>query len=142
MIRIGIPFIILSLSLGLCLLFLGIYDNIRDISPYDDFYFLGVVCDHWLYVIDLYIIIDLSFYFLGVVWGYGYIILVIWGFLYHRTGIYLFDFFFVCVFWDPNVCDYIIILYDYCFWDECKGFFYYPGSMMSSDLNCVCWWEM
>lgn len=53
------------------------------------------------------------FSFLGVVLGYGYIILVIWGllnYLYHRTGIYLFDFFFVCVFWDSNVCDYIILI--------------------------------
>ena len=102
---------------------------ISRISPYDDFYFVCVVGDHWLYVImGLYIIIDLWFSFLGVVLGYGYIILVIWGlldYLYHRTGIYLFDFFFVCV-----------------FWDECKGFFYYPWSMMSFDLNCVCWWEM
>lgn len=70
---------------------LGIYDNIKDIS-YDDFYF------YVLFVL-----------------GYGYIILVIWGllnYLYHRTGIYLFDFFFVCVFWDPNanVCDYIILI--------------------------------
>lgn len=93
------------LSLGLCL-FLGIYDNIKDIS-YDDFYF--VVCDHWLYVIILSLVI---FHFLCVVLGYGYIILVIWGllnYLYHRTGIYLFDFFFVCVFW-VSVRDSFIIL--------------------------------
>lgn len=37
------------LSLGLCLFF-GIWDNIKDIS-YDDFYFVCVVGDHWLYVI-------------------------------------------------------------------------------------------
>lgn len=95
------------LSLGLCL-FLGIYDNIKDIS-YDDFYFVCVVCDHWLYVIILSLVI---FHFLCVVLGYGYIILVIWGllnYLYHRTGIYLFDFFFVCVFW-VSVRDSFIIL--------------------------------
>lgn len=40
------------LSLGLCLFF-GIYDNIKDIS-YDDFYFVCVVGDHWLYVIYIY----------------------------------------------------------------------------------------
>ena len=100
------------LSLGLCLFF-GIYDNIKDIS-YDDFYFVCVVCDHWLYVIYiLSLTYDNLFHFLCVVLGYGYIILVIWGllnYLYHRTGIYLFDFFFVCVFWDPNVCDYIILI--------------------------------
>lgn len=91
---------LLSLLFFILCVFLGSM-IISGISPYEDFYF---------YVIDLYIIIGLSFYFLGVVWGYGYIILVIWGFLYHRTGIYLFDFFFVCVFWDPNVCDYIILI--------------------------------
>ena len=78
------------------------------------------LCDnyyHWLMII--------FFHFLCVVLGYGYIILVIWrllNYLYHRTGIYLFDFFFVCVFW--------------------MGVYNYPWSMMSSDLNCVCWWEM
>lgn len=41
---------------------LGIYDNIKDISIWG-FLFLCVVCDHWLYVIDLYIIIDLGFSF-------------------------------------------------------------------------------
>lgn len=78
--------LILCYFLFLCLFVLGIYDNIKDI---DDFYF---------YVL------------FGVIGIYN--ILVIWGllnYLYHRTGIYLFDFFFVCV-----------------FWDECKGFFYYP----------------
>lgn len=102
------------LSLGLCLFF-GIYDNIKDIS-YDDFYFVCVVGDHWLYVIYIlsltYDNLFFIFYVLFVL-GYGYIILVICGllnYLYHRTGIYLFDFFFVCVFWDPNVCDYIILI--------------------------------
>lgn len=70
-----------------------------------------VVCDHWVYILSL--TYDNPFFLFYVfVLGYGYIILVIWGllnYLYHRTGIYLFDFFFVCV-----------------FWEECKGFFYYP----------------
>ena len=77
--------------------------------------FLFVVFgDHWLYVIMIIIDLWLSFFLFYVfVLGYGYIILVIWGllnYLYHRTGIYLFDFFFVCVFGDPNVCDYIILI--------------------------------
>lgn len=88
--------------------------------------------DHWLYVIYIYILSltydNLFFHFLFVL-GYGYIILVIWGllnYLYHRTGIYLFDFFLFVFF---GILMYVIILflfYDHCFWDECKGFFYYP----------------
>lgn len=66
------------LSLGLCLFF-GIYDNIKDI---DDFYFVCVVGDHWLYVIY---ILSLTydnlflFFMCCLFWGDGYIILVIWG---------------------------------------------------------------
>ena len=37
----------------------GIYDNIDN----DDFYFYVLLWDHWFYVIDLYIIIDLGFSF-------------------------------------------------------------------------------
>lgn len=73
---------------------LGIYDNIKDI---DDFYFLCVVCDHWLYVIIL--TYDYLFLFLFVVLGlWVYNPCDMDDYLYHRTGIYLFDFFFVCVF--------------------------------------------
>ena len=45
--------------------YLVLGDKDRDyIISYDDFYFLFVVCDHWLYVImGLYIIIDLGFSF-------------------------------------------------------------------------------
>lgn len=78
--------------------------------------FLVIISEIGIIVCD-YIIIDISF-ILCVVLGYGYIILVIWGllnYLYHRTGIYLFDFFFVCVF---GILIYVIILslfYDHCF---------------------------
>lgn len=86
------------LSLILCyflfLFVLGIYDNIKDI---DDFYFLCVVCDHWLYVIILTYDYLFSFFMccLGL-WVYNPCDMD--DYLYHRTGIYLFDFFFVCVF--------------------------------------------
>lgn len=82
---------------------LGVYDNIKDI---DDFYFLCVVCDHWLYVI----ILTYDFHFLGVVlglWVYnpcdmGIIYIIELGFIYSISFLFVF------------------------FWDECKGFFYYP----------------
>lgn len=60
------------LSLGLCLFF-GIYDNIKDIS-YDDFYFVCVVGDHWLYVIYiLSLTYDnlFSFFMCCLFWGMG-----------------------------------------------------------------------
>lgn len=84
------------------------------------------------------------FLFYVFVWGYGHIILVIINFLdhcylYHRAGIYFIlgcDIpFYLCSF---GILMYVIILS--LFYDGCKGFFYYPWSMMSSDLNCVCWW--
>lgn len=61
------------LSLGLCLFF-GIYDNIKDIS-YDDFYFVCVVGDHWLYVIYILSLTydNLFFYFLCVVCFGGWV---------------------------------------------------------------------
>ena len=86
--RLYIGFLLSLIFFILCLWFGGIYDNIKDI---DDFYFLCVVCDHWLY--------DYLFSFFMCCLG-------LWvynpcdrdDYLYHRTGIYLFDFFFVCVF--------------------------------------------
>lgn len=114
-IRIGIILSLTSLyvlSLGICVCFLGsmIISGILFIYYfYDDFYFVCLslaLCDN-----GLSLTYDNPFFIFYVfVLGYGYIILVIWGFLYHRTGIYLFDFFFICVFWDPNVCDYIILI--------------------------------
>ena len=89
-IRIGI---ILSLSLGLCLVVLGIYDNIRDISPYDDFYFYVLFWDHWLYVIDLYILRIFIFYVM--LWVYNpcdmWIIYIIeLGFIYSISFLFVF----------------------------------------------------
>ena len=63
-----------------------------------------------------YIIIDSyeynPFSFLFVFLGYGIIIILVnRDHCYHRTGIYLFLFFFVCVFLGSyNVCDYIILI--------------------------------
>ena len=116
-IRIGIILSLTYVLSFLCVIFRIMFvfwgsRIISRISPYDDFYFVCVFGDHWLYVIYI-LSLTYDYLFYVFVLGYGYIILVILGllnYLYHRTGIYLFDFFFVCVFWDPNVCDYIILI--------------------------------
>lgn len=130
-----IPFIIdYGLSLGLCLFFGSrIISRISMIFIFMLSLALCDICYHWLMII--------FFHFLCVVcfglWVYNpcdmrIIYIIELGFIYSIS--FLFVFF--------GILMYVIILslfYDHCFWDE---FFYYPWSMMSFDLNCVCWWEM
>lgn len=74
----------------------GFYDNIRDSFHILFLWWCLFIIGFMWYGLSL--TYDNPFLF---VLGYGCIILVIWGllnYLYHRTGIYLFDFFFVCVF--------------------------------------------
>lgn len=148
MIRIGIIFSLTSLyvlSLGLCLFF-GFYDNIWDSFHILFLWWFLFIIDYVIRIILCIMIIFFLFYVF--VWGYGYIILVIINFLdycylYHRAGIYFILWcdilFYLCSF---GTLLYVIILslfYDHCFE---MGVYIYPWSMMSSDLNCVCWWEM
>ena len=125
--EIGIILSLTSLSLGFC-------DNIRD-----SFMEISMmIVYHWLCDMDYPWLMIILFSFLGVwvgLWVYNPCDVVVYMICIIGCD-------FICVFW---ILMYVIILslfYDHCFVIWCKGFFYYPWSMMSSDLNCDCWWEM